>query len=470
MARSAAVVSKPGPDAPLVVIGGASGFVGRALAGVLAERFRVAGMSRRAAPAEPPFSEWRRCDLLNLREAETALEGARYAIYLVHSMMPSARLTQGSFSDLDLLCADNFARAAALAGVEQIVYLGGLLPEGKELSPHLQSRHEVEQTLARHGVPVTTLRAGLVLGAGGSSFEMLTKLVRRLPAMVCPRWTLNRTQPVALDDVVCLLSFAVGRPDCLGETFDVGAPDTITYRDLMALCAELLGVKRVMIPVPFFSPSLSRLWVTLVTGASQELVGPLVESLRHEMVARDQRLATMAGLSPMPLREALSVALAIDSVEPSAPRRPKAKTVRTVSLVESVQRMRLPPNRDARWAAAEYARWLPRALRGWIRAEVDGEENIRFYAPLLARALLVLMHAPTGSTRDRQLYFLGDGLLSRANEGARFEMRQVLDGQTLLVAIHDFRPRLPWYIYIATQAPVHARVMAAFRRRLAHAS
>jgi uncharacterized protein YbjT (DUF2867 family) len=451
---------------PLVVIAGASGFVGRALAGPLSERFRVVGLARGAGPAEGPWSEWRRCDLLNLREAEQGLSGARYAVYLVHSMMPSARLTQASFADLDLLCADNFARAAARAGVEQIVYLGGLVPETPQLSLHLRSRLEVEASLERHGVAVTTLRAGLVIGGGGSSFEILSKLVRRLPAMVCPRWTQTRMQSVAVQDVVKLLAFAVGREDCYRQTFDVGAPEAVSYRDLMLICAEVLGVRRPMLPVRLFTPSLSRLWVSLVTGAPRALVGPLVESLKHEMVARDQRLADMAGLHPTPVRAAIEHALAFApaSATTLAPRR---TTIAQASLVQSVQRMRLPPLRDARWAAGEYAHWLPRALRGLVRVEVGVDETVRFFVWPLKLPILILLPARERSTPDRQLYRLGEGLLSRKSERGRLEFRQVLDGDTLLVAIHDYAPRLPWFIYLLTQAPFHASVMAAFRRHLA---
>lgn len=450
-------------EKPLVVIGGASGFVGQALASALSGRFRVAGTSRGAKVAGGGVDEWRQCDLLNLREAEAALVGARYAVYLVHSMMPSARLTQASFSDLDLLCADNFARAAARAGVEQIVYLGGLVPETKGLSPHLKSRLEVEETLARHGVPVTTLRAGLVIGGGGSSFEILVKLVQRLPAMVCPRWTQNRMQPVAIDDVVKLLAFSVGRAECYGETFDIGAPEAMTYRELMTMCAELLGVRRPMLPIRYFTPSLSRLWVSLVTGAPRALVGPLVESLRHEMVARDHRLADMAGFAPTPVRDALVTALASSRARTTALERREATQP---SVVQSVQRMRLPADRDARWAAAEYARWLPRTLRGLVRVDVDEGENIRFFLLFFRVPLLVLLHAKERSTSDWQLYFIESGMLSTKSERGRFELRQVLDGRTLLVAIHDFCPRLPWFVYVATQARFHLWVMAAFRRHL----
>jgi nucleoside-diphosphate-sugar epimerase len=446
---------------PLVLVGGGSGFVGTALASALSGRFRVAGLSRSPRKAEPPFDEWRCADLFNLREAKAALAGAKYAFYLVHSMLPSARLTQGSFEDLDLICADNFARAAVQAGVEQIVYLGGLIPSAAgALSPHLASRLEVEQTLGRYGVPLTTLRAGMVIGGGGSSFEILVRLVRRLPAMVCPRWTLTRMQPVAVDDVVRLLSFAVARPECYGQTFDVGASEAMSYRELMSLCADLLGLHRTLLPIRLFTPWLSKLWVQLVTGAPGELVGPLVESLRHEMVARDLRLAAMAGMTPTSVREALRRALGAGPASLAAPRQ------KHTALVRSVQRMRLPEGRDARWAAVEYARWLPRAFRSLLRVETDAQGTCRFFVPLVRAPLLVLTPDEKPAP-DRQLFFVTSGLLARAGERGRFELRQVLDGRTLLTAIHDYAPRLPWVLYRWTQARVHAWVMGAFRRHLA---
>ena len=466
---------------PLVAVAGASGFVGQALASTLAKRLRVVGISR-AIPREaaPAFAEWRRADLFNLREAEAALEGAKYAVYLVHSMMPSARLTQGSFADLDLVCADNFARAAKHAGVEQIVYLGGLIPEGPgELSPHLESRLEVETTLGAYGVPVTVLRAGMVIGGGGSSFQMLERLVKRLPAMICPAWTRTRMQPVAVDDVVKLLAFAVGEAACFGQIFDVGAPEAMSYRELMALTAELLGVRRPMVPVPLFTPALSRLWVSLITGAPKALAGPLVESLRHEMVARDHRLADMAGLTPTPARTALEQALAFESkkrTRPSADSSPPATVapIRERPHVRSVQRMQLPAGRDAAWAADEYARWIPRGLRGLLRVEVDPDRTCRFYFGSMKRSLLELTYAGDRSYPDRQLFYVTGGLLTstRVTNGgrARFELRQVLDRRTLVTAIHDYRPRLPWYVYRATQARVHAAVMEAFGRHLASAT
>src|ERR1700761_2840056 len=169
---------------PTLVLAGAAGFIGQALAATLKDHFRVIGLSRKARPTDANVAEYRRCDLFNLREAEAGLAGADYAVYLVHSMLPSARLTQGSFADMDLICADNFARAARIAGARQIVYLGGLIPDDVKLSPHLRSRLEVERTLGRYGTPLTVLRAGLILGAQGSSFQILLRLVRRARAAV----------------------------------------------------------------------------------------------------------------------------------------------------------------------------------------------------------------------------------------------------------------------------------------------
>jgi uncharacterized protein YbjT (DUF2867 family) len=455
---------------PVVVVGGASGFIGRAIAQKLAERFEVIGLSRSEKEPDQHFAQWRKADLFNLKEAQSGLAGARFAIYLVHSMLPSARLTQGSFEDLDLICADNFARAAKAAGVEQIVYLGGLVPSTPELSPHLASRVEVEKTLGRYGVPVTTLRAGLVLGGGGSSFEILTRLVRRLPMMVVPKWTLTRTQPVAVDDVVALLSFVVDRHECFDQIYDVGAPEPLDYRSLMAMCAEVLGLSRRMVPVPIFTPSLSRLWVSMVTGAPKALVGPLVESLRHEMVARDLRLSEMANLPPTPVRAALEKALGHEGAPPSRAPRERNKRPREAklpSLVRSVQRMRLPEGRDAEWAAAEYMMWLPRSLRGLIRVEFDAQRNCRFVVFGVGLPLLILTYAQDRSTPDRQLFFVTGGVLSRSDFRGRFELRQVLDGRTLMTAIHDFAPRLPWFVYVLSQAQFHVWVMAAFRHHLA---
>jgi len=452
---------------PTVVIAGASGFVGSALGPRLKDRFRVVGLSR-TARANAAFDEVRSCDLFSLLEAERALEGAQYAVYLVHSMMPSARLTQGRFDDLDLICADNFARAAARAGVQQIVYLGGLLPASGALSTHLASRAEVERVLASRGTPTTVLRAGLVLGSGGSSFEMLRRLVQRLPAMALPTWTRTPSQPVGLDDLCESLSHVLGRTEHFGGSYDVGTPRPATYEEVLRQTAELLGRRRFFVRVPLLSPGLSRLWVSLVTGAPRALVGPLVKSLRTPMVVDERRRLRIPGRELQDMRAALAAAL-----EESAASTPHAfvgsRARRERDLVRSVQRMQLPAGWNAERAAHEYVNWLPRALGGFLSVMHRSDGAVEFRLAVLRLPLLVLSPAPARSTPDRQLFYLTGGALARMRPGGRprFELRQVLDNHTLLTVVHDFEPRLPWWLYRCTQALFHAWVMSRFGRHLA---
>ena len=166
----------------------------------------------------------------------------------------------------------------------------------ESVSSHLQSREEVERALAATGVPVTTLRAGLIIGAAGSSFQMLFRLVKRLPAMICPSWTQTRMQPVALEDVVSAFKLVCGQTAHFHQTYDLCCPEIVSYRNLIERTAKALGVTRRMISVPFVSPSLSRLWVSLTTGAPKALVAPLVASLGYEMIVRPSH--TLIGLTP----------------------------------------------------------------------------------------------------------------------------------------------------------------------------
>lgn len=468
--------------AATAVIAGASGFVGQALIEALSPAIRCIGLGRDAHPParlRRNVAGWRQCDLFSLRQVEEALAGANVAVYLVHSMMPASRLVQGRFQDLDLICADNFGRAARLRGVERIIYLGGLIPDIPEahLSEHLRSRREVEVALAGHGVPLVTLRAGLIIGAGGSSFDMLVRLVRRLPVMLCPAWTQTLTQPIALEDVVRLLSFAVDHPGLGGGVYDVGGPDVLSYRELMALVAEQLGVRRRLVPVPLFSPGFSRLWVSLVTGAPRALVAPLIQSLRHTMRAHDRRLQGLAGVPGQPVRLAVARALAPAPPQPAAspvdPRRRRLE-IRRDRRVRSVQRLPLPAGQTATAVAETYLRWLPRFFASWIRADVDDASVTprlcRFRLRGVRRPILIMRFSPERSPPDRPLFYVTGGALALAPARGRLEFREMTDergeARFLLTALHDFVPRLPWWMYQATQAWVHVWTMNRFARHL----
>ena len=464
---------------PRVVVAGASGFVGRALIPRLAERFDVVALSRATTTetADATGVRWQRCDLFSLRETTEALAGADYAVYLVHSMMPSARLTQGSFADIDLVIADNFARAAEHAGLRQIVYLGGLAPSDGGLSQHLESRLEVERTLGSRGVPVTAVRAGLVVGAGGSSFQILVRLVRRLPLMLCPSWTRTLTQPIALADVVEVLAGAVGAPDATGAVLDVGGPDVLSYREMMQRTAALLGRRARAFSVPFFTPGLSRLWVTLVTQTPRALVAPLIQSLRHPMVASRDDLTKRLGRPGLGFEDAVRRALEDEAASPDAKRETQIaalsherRRLRAARTVRSIQRLPLPPGRDAAWVAREYAAWLPRLFWPLVQVDVDTEGSCRFRVRPFGLLLLHLRLDHERSTADRQLFRIDGGALVHRRDGVepgRLEFREALDGRFVLAAIHDYEPALPWTLYSVTQALVHLWVMRRFERHLA---
>ena len=449
---------------PTVVVAGASGFIGQALGPTLTRRFCTIGLSRAERALGGGYALCRQVDLFSYTAARRALEGADYAVYLVHSMLPAARLVQGHFRDLDLLCADNFARACAAAGVRHIVYVGGLVPEEGTLSEHLESRREIEDALGATGIPVTTLRAGMVVGPNGSSYQLLARLVRRLPAMVCPRWTRSRMQPVALVDVVEAVAQVLHDPPSEGRVFDLGSPEALSYQELMGLTARSFGLKRRFFSVPFLSPGLSRLWVTLTTGAPKALVAPLVESLRHDMLVRPEARLTLTRpfTSVKAMLEEAASGGKQQAIVPRAFR--KATRASGPSTVCSVQRMSVRATQDAQWTASEYFRWLPEALKGAIAVVHDSEgREVSFHFSWTGHKLLGLRWIESRNDPNRVVLRVTPGLLARASDRARLEFRQVLDSATLVAALHDFVPRLPWWLYRATQGVFHRWVMKRFK-------
>jgi uncharacterized protein YbjT (DUF2867 family) len=457
-----------------IVIAGASGFMGGLLLEALKADHSLIALGRSKSSVTsgplPDGVEWRSCDLFSLLQTESAVQGAALGIYLVHSMLPRAKLTQSSFEDCDILLADNFARAAQKAGITRIIYLSGLIPEGSTLSRHLESRREVERVLSSRGAQLTTLRSGLILGARGSSFQMLYILVKRLPVMICPSWTRTRTQCIADSDVVELIQQCLEDPSTIGKTYDIGSPEIMSYQDLMKLLSQTMGKQRLFFSVPFFSPGLSRLWVQLITGGSRNLVSPLVESLRHEMVTRDEALLTLRGKAMMGIGEALRRALL--GIQPSlrSATRERRRLLQGKPEVRSIQRFTLADPQPASGIADEYFRWMPRFLAPLIlvRKDESDPETWLFSIPFLRFPLLRLWRCRARSSEDRQLFYIRGGLLVARNQSrnSRLEFRTVLDGHACLAAIHEFKPALPWLIYKYTQALVHLWVMNGFRKYL----
>lgn len=288
-----------------VLVTGATGFVGRRLVpGLLAAGHTVRAMTRRpfdyVGEGEPVFGDV--ADVESLREA---LADTDVAIYLVHS------LDDHDFERKDADAARNFGRAAAESGVRQIVYLGGLGDDAEELSPHLRSRREVEELLGESGVPVTVLRAAIVVGAGGISWEMTRQLVHHLPAMVVPKWAATRTQPIAIDDVVRYLVGVVGHDEALGRTFDIGGADQLSYLGMLQQAAQVMHGHRIpILQLPVGTPLLSAYWIKLITGVDVVTAGNLIESMRTEVVQRDTAIRSVVPGEPLCYAESVRRALA----------------------------------------------------------------------------------------------------------------------------------------------------------------
>ena len=281
-------------DGPLCLVTGATGYIGGRLIPALLER----GYRVRAAVRDPdrvrdqpwaPKVEVVAADVTKPGTLAAAFDGVEVGYYLIHAMGAGT-----DFEAVDRRSAQAFGDAALAAGSRRLVYLGGLIPDVDEsqLSPHLRSRAEVGRILRASGVPTAELRAAIILGSGSASFEMLRYLTERLPVMVTPKWVSNRIQPIAVRDVLRYLVDAAGLPPDVNRAFDIGGPLVLTYRQMMLRYAEVAGLShRVILPVPVLSPTLSSLWVGLVTPVPNGIARPLVESLRHEVVCREHDIA-----------------------------------------------------------------------------------------------------------------------------------------------------------------------------------
>jgi uncharacterized protein YbjT (DUF2867 family) len=267
-----------------IVVFGATGTVGEALLPALAGQHEVTAVSRSADENQRDGVRWVRGDVEDGKSVERALEGAEVAYYLVHSLGTTG------FEDRERRSAENVARAAERAGLRQIVYLGGLGDDSDDLSPHLRSRRETERRLASGTVPLTTLRAGMVVGKGSAAFETIAALVDRLPVMILPRWAKTPTQPIALADVVRYLAGVCGNAEAVGETYDVAGPDVMSYAEMISRISRLKGKAPYLIEVPVLTPWLSALWIELVTPARADIARPLVEGLRNPTVAKEERI------------------------------------------------------------------------------------------------------------------------------------------------------------------------------------
>ncbi|MEM6642596.1 MAG: NAD(P)H-binding protein [Bacteroidota bacterium] len=444
-----------------IAVAGATGFIGRWFIQQYSKKYKIVALSRSEVKSDAyPEVEWRQVDLYSLSSTTEALKGVDYALYLVHSMQPSTRLNQGSFEDTDLLLADNFSRAAEACNLKHVIFIGGILPkETADFSTHLRSRYETEQTLGARSVPFTAIRAGIIIGPGGSSFRVVQNLVNGLPIMACPKWCKSPSQPIDVRDMLSIIDSSLGEERLFGKSIEVGGKETVSYMDLLRRTSRKMGKKRIIFSIPFFTLGFSKLWVALFSKSSRTFVSPLIESLKHDMRVKDEQSAEL----PEPqcaLDE--SIEKAIFEKGPSLKRKSSGEDEK--NTVRSVQRLDNIARKSAEWVADAYPKWLPSLFRYLLTARQVEEDTI---FRLLGVNLLHLQYQPGRSDEDRRLFFIIGGVLAKRVDYGWLEFRSVLDNRYIIAAIHEFVPALPWTIYKYSQALMHLFVMNQFNRFLA---
>ena len=443
-----------------IVIAGATGFIGRWIIKEFEKDFKIIALSRKKIlHQENKNVEWRKVDLYSISSSENALKGADIGIYLVHSMQPSTRLSQGKFEDTDLLLADNFSLAAQKNNLKQIIYLGGILPKDKnEISKHLSSRYEVEKTLGSRNTPLTAIRAGIIIGPGGSSFKIITSLIKNLPIMACPKWTKSKNQPIDVFDVLNIIKKSISNKLTFNKKIEIGGPEIMTYMDLLIKTSKLMKKNRLIFSIPLFTVGLSKLWVGLFTGSSMNFISPLVESLKHKMIP-DNKYSELFKIKFSSIEESIKKALSKDFPDPPNFKKPKKEK----NTVRSIQRIYNPKKYDTKVVAKYYPIWLSKIFAGIINSNFDGQ-FLRFY--VLNTILLELKLIDDRSSKNRQLYYITGGILTKRKDLGWLEFRSILDNEFIITAIHEYVPKLPWFLYKLTQAKIHLYVMNKFEKEI----
>ncbi len=474
-------------DGRLVLIAGATGYVGGRLLGALVERGeRLRCLSRRPEVLRgkvPAAVEVVSGDCLDASSLDPALAGVDTAYYLVHSMG-----AHGDFAEQDRRSARNFGEAARRAGVKRIIYLGGLGVEGHPgapLSAHLQSRHETGELLGESGVPLVEFRASVILGSGSLSFEIIRALTERLPVMICPRWVATPAQPIAIEDVIAYLTGALDLPATRGVTrFEIGGADRVSYGAIMREYARQRGLRRLLISVPVLTPHLSSLWLGLVTPVYARVGRELIEGMRNPTVVQGTAASEAFAIRPLGLAEAIHRALvfedrafaetrwseALPPAERSAPYggvRVGSRIVdsRTCEVVASAAAA-FAPIRDIGGASGRFWGKRPWRVRSLVEA-LFGRIGLRRSRrdPERVRTGGVLDFWCVERVEDGHRLLLSATMRLPGRAWLAFEVSSASDGRSTIRQTASFDPSgLSGLAYWYLLYPVHTRIFAAMLR------
>lgn len=307
-----------------ILVTGGSGFIGSKLLKLLIEKkksgyqYQVRCITRNKKlmsnlKVDYNYIEIVEGDLLNYNDCINALNGIDIAYYLVHSMEGSTKNWK-KFSEKEKATAENFKRASTDCGVKRIIYLGGLISQNDDKpSQHMQSRMQVGNILKESNAKVTIFQAAVILGSGGSSFEMLRYLVERLPLMICPKWVMSKCQPISIEDVTSYLSESIEKSETEERTFDIGSPDILTYKDMMKEYAKSINKSIRIITLPILTTRISSYWIDLVTPVKASLARPLVESLKQDAIVKDHSIEKIIPLKLKTFKESVEYCLKEDN-------------------------------------------------------------------------------------------------------------------------------------------------------------
>lgn len=290
-----------------IMVTGATGFIGSRLVSLLSSNgYTVTGLSRQKL-SNTQNVKYVQADVFDNDELDQSMQGIEVVYYLLHSMEGSKSEWQ-EFANREKVQAQNFLKSATKSGVKRIIYLGGLVNDSLELSPHMKSRKDVGDILRSGTIPVTEFRASLIIGAQGGSYAMLRYLVERLPVMVCPSWVKSLAQPIAVDDVIFYLAECLSKPETIDQIFEIGGPDKITYEELMRIYSAYLNRNLFVLQIPFLTTRLSSYWVDLITPVKASLARPLIDSLVHDTVVTDDKITKIIPIKLKSVRESIDIA------------------------------------------------------------------------------------------------------------------------------------------------------------------
>lgn len=420
----------------------ASGYIGSHLKDKLKVNHEIIAISRNAQNKKNEKNvTWKSADLFDLDAITEVMEGIDTAIYLGHSMKTSAKLTQANFEDMDALLADNVGRAAKKHGVKHIIFMSGIITNDSHLSLHLKCRLECEKILRYYGVPVSTLRAGLIIDSNGSSYPIFKRMIERLPAMILPNWAYNMIEPVSVDDVIDKLAMLVERSPKENEVFNITRPKVMNYQELFERTATIFDKRLSTLHLPTIPIRLSRCWIKEKMNGEENVKKALKEK------QDEQQIITTKQSKP----------------KSNQNMRDEVKDVRAMT------RFRIPESYSIQDVTREYAEFINNITLHLVNGTIN-EHEFNIQLPLIRKCILKMKRDNHDSINEMIVYKIvgGDLAMVKDSGNARFEFRRILDTNEGIAALQEYEPTLPWGVYKFTQAIAHKFVMGVFKQHMNH--